>query len=157
MTHLSLPYGKSLLPSTVGFDRLLSTFEEFDNILGRGAKVQSYPPYNILKKEDNENYIIEIAVSGFKRDEIQITSEDGKLYVNGEIKTTRTSDRYLHRGIATRDFSHKFVLSETVVVKDADITDGLLVINLVNIIPEEKKSRKIQIGCSKNATEGLTK
>jgi len=156
MTHLSLPYGKTLLPSTVGFDRLLSTFEEFDNLLGQGAKVQSYPPYNILK-EDDENYTIEIAVSGFKRDEIEITSEGGKLYVNGAIKTARTSDKYLHRGIGTRDFSHKFVLSETVVVKDADIVDGLLVINLVNIIPEEKKPRKIEIGCSKNTTEALTK
>jgi molecular chaperone IbpA len=156
MTHLSLPYGKSLLPSTVGFDRLLSTFEEFDNLLTHGAKVQSYPPYNILK-EDDENYTIEIAVSGFKRDEIEITSEGGKLYVNGSIKTTRTSDKYLHRGIGTRDFSHKFVLSDTIVVKDADITDGLLVINLVNIIPEEKKPRKIDIGCSKNTTEDLTK
>ena len=156
MTHLSLPYGKSLLPSTVGFDRLLSTFEEFDNLLTHGAKVQSYPPYNILK-EDDENYTIEIAVSGFKRDEIEITSEGGKLYVNGSIKTTRTSDKYLHRGIGTRDFFHKFVLSDTIVVKDADITDGLLVINLVNIIPEEKKPRKIDIGCSKNTTEDLTK
>jgi hypothetical protein len=71
MTHLSLPYGKSLLPSTVGFDRLLSTIKEYDNLLGQGVKVQSYPPYNILK-EDDENYTIEIAVSGFKRDEIEI-------------------------------------------------------------------------------------
>lgn len=156
MTHLTLPYGKSLLPSTVGFDRLLSTFEEFDNLLTHGAKVQSYPPYNILK-EDNENYTIELAVSGFKRDEIEITSEGGKLYVNGSIKTARTSDKYLHRGIGTRDFSHKFVLSDTIVVKNADIVDGLLVISLVNIIPEEKKPRKIEIGCSKNTTENLTK
>lgn len=156
MTHLSLPYGKSLLPSTVGFDRILSTFEEFDNLLSQGAKVQTYPPYNILK-EDNENYTIEIAVSGFKRDEIEVTLDNGKLYVNGAIKTTRTTDKYLHRGIGTRDFSHKFVLSDTIVVKDADITDGLLVINLVNIIPEEKKPRKIEIGCSKKTTQALTK
>jgi molecular chaperone IbpA len=148
MTHLSLPYGKSLLPSTVGFDRLLSTFEEFDNLLGQGTKIQTYPPYNIIK-EDNETYTIEIAVSGFKRDEIEITSEGGKLYVNGAIKTARTSDKYLHRGIGTRDFSHKFVLSDTVVVRDADIVDGLLVINLENIIPEEKKPRKIEIGSRK--------
>ena len=77
--------------------------------------------------------------------------------MNGAIKTARTSDKYLHRGIGTRDFSHKFVLSDTIVVKDADIADGLLVINLVNIIPEEKKPRKIEIGCSKNTTQDLTK
>jgi len=112
MTHLSLPYGKSLLPSTVGFDRLLSTFEEFDNLLTQGAKVQTYPPYNILK-EDDENYTIEIAVSGFKRDEIEITSEGGKLYVNGAIKTARTSDKYLHRSTGHQSGKHHSRRKET--------------------------------------------
>jgi molecular chaperone IbpA len=134
----------------------MSTFEELDYILGKGAKIQTYPPYNIIK-EDDENYTIEIAISGFKRDEIEIITEDRKLYVNGAIKTAKTSDTYLHRGIGTRDFSHKFVLSDTIVVKSADISDGLLLINLVNIIPDEKKPRKIEIGCSENTTEVLTK
>ena len=144
MTHISLPYGKSLLPATVGFDRLLSTFEEFDNILT--TKAQTYPPYNIIK-EDECNYTIEIAVSGFKRDDIEITAEGGKLTVNGAIKTARSPEKFLHRGIGTRDFTHKFVLAETIVVKDADLsTDGLLIIKLENVIPEEKKLRKIEIG-----------
>ena len=140
-------------PFAVGFTDVFKDLQEMSKTV---QKAVSYPPYNILK-EDDENYTIEIAVSGFKRDEIEITSEGGKLYVNGSIKTARTSDKYLHRGIGTRDFSHKFVLSETIVVKDADISDGLLVISLVNIIPEEKKPRKIEIGCSKNTTKDLTK
>jgi molecular chaperone IbpA len=143
MTHISLPYGKSLLPATVGFDRLLSTFEEFDTLLT--TKTQTYPPYNIIK-EDECNYTIEIAVSGFKRDEIEITSEGGRLTVNGAIKTSRSTENFLHRGIGTRDFFHKFVLAETIVVKDADLVDGLLVIKLENVIPEDKKPRKIPIG-----------
>jgi molecular chaperone IbpA len=142
MTHLSLPYGKTLLPSTVGFDRLLSTFDEFESLLNRG--VQTYPPYNIIK-EDETNYKIEIAVSGFSREDLDITFEGGKLSVDGAIKTS-TARTYLHRGIGTRNFSHKFVLNEFVEVKGADIVDGLLVISLQNVVPEEKKSRKINIG-----------
>jgi molecular chaperone IbpA len=137
-------YGKSLLPSTVGFDRLLSTMEEFDRMF-EGAKVPTYPPYNIIK-EDDTNYTIEIAVSGFKRDEIDITTEGNKLYVNGAISTAKSEIQYLHRGIGTRNFSHKYTVADTVVVKSADIVDGLLVIKLENMIPEEKKPRKIHIG-----------
>jgi molecular chaperone IbpA len=146
-------YGRSLLPATVGFDRLLSTLEEFDRVL-ESAKVQTYPPYNIVKENDTD-YTIEIAVSGFTRDEIEITTEGNKLFVNGAIKVANTDTRkYLHKGIGTRNFSHKYTLSDTVVVKGADIVDGLLVISLQNQIPEEKKPRKIQIG--KNTTDLLT-
>lgn len=137
-------YGKSLLPATVGFDRLLSTMEEFDNMFAN-TKTPTYPPYNIVKENDTE-YTIEIAVSGFKRDDIEVTTEGNKLYVNGSIKTAQTEDRnFLHRGIGTRDFSHKYTVADTVVVKGADLVDGLLVIKLENIIPEEKKPRKIEI------------
>jgi molecular chaperone IbpA len=139
-------YGRSLLPSTVGFDRLLSTMEEFDAMLTQN-KIPTYPPYNIIK-EDETNYTIELAVSGFKRDEIEITSEGNKLYVNGAINTARTEVQYLHRGIGTRNFSHKYTVADTVIVKSADIVDGLLVIKLQNMIPEEKKPRKIPIGTS---------
>lgn len=146
-------YGRSLLPATVGFDRLLSTMEEFDRML-EGNKVPTYPPYNIIKETDN-NYTIEIAISGFKTDEIDITAEGNKLYVNGAIKMAQTEGReYLHKGIGTRNFTHKFTVADTVVVKGADIVDGLLVINLENMIPEEKKPRKIEI--SKKTTDLLT-
>lgn len=137
-------YGRSLLPATVGFDRLLSTMEEFDNMFAN-TKTPTYPPYNIVKENDTE-YTIEIAVSGFKRDDIEVTTEGNKLYVNGSIKTAQTEDRnFLHRGIGTRDFSHKYTVADTVIVKGADLVDGLLVIKLENIIPEEKKPRKIEI------------
>lgn len=149
-------YGKSLLPATVGFDRLLSTMDEFEKMF-EGTKVPTYPPYNIIK-EDDTNYTIEIAVSGFKRDDIEITSEGNRLYVNGAIKTAKTDVEYLHRGIGTRDFSHKYTMADTVIVKSADIVDGLLVIKLENMIPEEKKPRKIEIGIplSTKTTDLLT-
>ena len=136
-------YGKSLLPSSVGFDRLLSTVDEFEKMFAT-TKLATYPPYNIIK-EDDTHYTIEVAVSGFKRQEIEIESAGNKLYVNGAVQSTNTEVEYLHRGIGTRDFSHKFTIADNVVVKDADLVDGLLKIRLVNILPEEQKPRKIQI------------
>lgn len=137
-------YGRNLLPSTVGFDRLLSTFEEFERAATTSTK--TYPPYNILKQQDK--YVIEIAISGFKRDEIEITYDNGKLIVNGSSKSEIPTEDYLHRGIGKRDFTHKFTLADTIVVKSADVVDGLLVIEMENVIPEEKKPRKIEIGNS---------
>ena len=138
-------YGKSLLPSTIGFDRLLSTVDEFEKMFNT-TKLATYPPYNIIK-EDDTHYTIEVAVSGFKRQEIEIEAAGNKLYVNGAIQLNESNDvQYLHRGIGTRDFSHKFTIADTVVVKDADLVDGLLKIRLVSIVPEEQKPRKIKIG-----------
>jgi molecular chaperone IbpA len=137
-------YGKSLLPATVGFDRLLSTVDEFERMFAT-TKLATYPPYNIIK-EDDTHYTIEVAVSGFKRQEIEIESAGNKLYVNGSVQTSNTETQYIHRGIGTRDFSHKFTIADNVVVKDADLADGLLKIRLVSILPEEQKPRKIKIG-----------
>lgn len=140
---MRVPYTRNLLLSTVGFERLIDAFEKLDPS-GVDAKAASYPPYNILKK-DERDYAIEIAVAGFRRDEIEIEAEGSKLTVSGRVKAERHGE-YLHRGIGTRDFSHQFTLAETLVVRAADIQDGLLVIALENVIPEEKRPRKIPIG-----------
>jgi molecular chaperone IbpA len=139
---MTLSYGKSLLPTTVGFDRLLSTFEEFDRLQ---TKPQTYPPYNLVK-DDDSHWTIEIAIAGFKKEEIDITFDNSKLIVSGAVLMQKEQKEYHHQGIAKRDFSHKFTLAETVVVKGADIVDGVLVIKLENVIPEDKKPQKIQIG-----------
>ena len=136
-------YGKSLLPSTIGFDRLLSTVDEFEKMFNT-TKLATYPPYNIIK-EDDTHYTIEVAVSGFKRKDIEVEAAGNKLYVNGAVQSAQTDVQYLHRGIGTRDFSHKFTIAENVLVKDADLVDGLLKIRLVSIVPEEQKPRKIAI------------
>jgi len=140
---MRIPYTRNLLLSTVGFERLIDAFEKLD-ASGLDAKTASYPPYNILKK-DERDYVIEIAVAGFRRDEIEIEAEGSKLTVSGRVKAERQGE-YLHRGIGTRDFSHQFTLAETLVVRSADIQDGLLIIALENVIPEEKRPRKIPIG-----------
>ena len=144
---------RNLLLSTVGFERLFDTFNNL-NSGGFEHKNPSYPPYNIFK-ESETTYFIEIGVAGFKQNEIDITSEDKKLIIEG-----RTSDKkreeysekeYLHRGLARRDFTHEFVLAETVVVEKANISDGILTVELKNIIPEEKKPRKIEINSSEKS------
>ncbi|MCS6764066.1 MAG: Hsp20 family protein [Candidatus Protistobacter heckmanni] len=140
---MAFPYGRNLLLSTVGFERLLPTFEELNTVLAEG-KSPSYPPYNIIKRSDTQ-YEIEIAVAGFKRDELDITLEGNKLTVTGRVKADSQGE-FLHRGIGKRDFTHQFTLAETVVVRDADVVDGLLAIKLENVIPEEKKPHKILIG-----------
>ena len=135
---------RSLLPSTVGFDRLFSTLDEFDTLFAEGKKTQTYPPYNIVKIDDT-NYGIEIAVAGFSMSDLDITTEGNKLTITGSTKETDGKE-YLHRGIGTRNFTHTFTLADTVIVKSANIVNGLLVITLENVIPEEKKPKKIQIG-----------
>mgnify|MGYP003335714605 FL=1 len=134
-------YGRNMLPLSVGFDHLLSTLQEFEDI----RKPSAYPPYNIVKY-DTDQYQIQIAVAGFDRDDIEIEYKNNQLTVNGAIKTEQTDIEYLHHGLASRDFSHSFKLSDIVVVKGADIVNGVLKINLENVYPEEKKPRKILIG-----------
>lgn len=150
---MSYPFGRNVLLSSVGFDRLIDAIEEM-NAGANINKAQSYPPYNIIKMNERD-YAIEIAVAGFKSDEIEITAEGNKLTVIGQIKAERTGE-FLHKGIANRDFNHEFTLAETVVVRSADIENGLLIVRLENVIPEEKLPRKILIGGgTKMLVEGI--
>lgn len=142
----SYPYGKNLLPSTVGFDRLLSTIEEFDRMLGSSSKQSSYPPYNIVKIEENK-YEIQMAVAGFAPEDIDIETVQNKLTVTGSIiKDVDNPTEYLYHGLSSRDFKQSFTLNDTIVVNSANIVNGVLKIALENVIPEERKPRKIQIG-----------
>lgn len=143
---LSYSFGRNLLPSTVGFDRLLSTLDEAVNLPEK--VLTSFPPYNIAKVSDDK-YVIELAVAGFKREELDLTLEDNKLTVQGNAKKDEDNSKtYYHRGIALRNFTRVFTLADTVVVKSADLVDGLLVIELENVIPENKKPRKIALTSS---------
>ena len=140
---MNYPFGRNILLSTVGFDRLLNAFNDIEKSVS-DTKATSYPPYNILKLGEHD-YAIEIAVAGFKKDEIDITVENNKLTVVGKVDQARDGE-YLHRGIATRDFTREFTLAETVVVRSADMQNGLLVISLENVVPEAAKPKRIEIG-----------
>ena len=140
---MAYSFGRNLLLSSVGFERLIDAFEQYETAEST-ARPTAYPPYNIVKL-DQHDYAIEIAVAGFGQDEIDITAEGNKLVVEGKVKV-QPHGEYLHKGIATRDFKHQFTLAETVVVRSADVVNGMLVIRLENVIPAEKLPRKIMIG-----------
>jgi molecular chaperone IbpA len=133
-----------LTHTTLGFERF---FDDVEKLLASDvAKVStSFPPHNIIKL-DESRYVVELAVAGFSKDEIDITVEDGSLIVKGEKKDKDTEVTYLHRGIGTRSFTKTLTVADTIEVKGAEFKDGILRIGLENIIPEHKKPRKIEIG-----------
>jgi molecular chaperone IbpA len=141
-----------LYRSAVGFDRLANLLES----AARTSQENGWPPYNIETTGENA-YRIEIAVAGFKPDELNIEVKENLLTVTGrktandEATTERT---YLHRGLAERDFERRFQLADYVVVKSADLVNGLLSIDLARELPEALKPRRIEIGTSQGLIEG---
>lgn len=126
--------------STIGFDRLFDMLE--DSAAAQGG--ENYPPFDLVKVDDNQ-YRIDLAVAGFKPDEVEITAHQNQLIVTGKKGEENGSD-YIHRGIATRSFERRFGLADHIQVTGADIKDGLLSIALVREIPEAMKPKKIAIG-----------
>jgi len=125
-------------PFFIGFDRVLNRMQ--NSTPGQ----TNYPPYNIVKLDD-DRYTIEIAVAGFDENEIEVELKEGVLNVFAE-KDSKDEGEYLHKGISARAFRRSFTLSDTIVVNGADLVNGILAIELENVIPEEKKPRKIDIG-----------
>ena len=129
-----------LLRSSVGFD----VFDNiFDSVFNLNETNTSYPPYNILKSDNN--YTISLAVAGFSKDEIDISLQENELAIKGVAKNDDNKIEFLHRGIAGRNFERKFKLADTVKVSDASYENGLLNIYLEREIPEHQKPRKIEI------------
>ena len=137
-----------LTRSAVGFDRLFQMLETASKTEGQG-----YPPYNIESVAENE-YRIELAVAGFRPEELNIEAKENVLIVTGR-KAANDSDedrRFLHRGLAERDFERRFQLADYVVVKGADLVNGLLSIDLARELPEALKPRRIEIGAGSAQT-----
>jgi len=132
--------------STVGFDRLFDMLE--NNSFGQGQQ-ENYPPFDLIKVGENQ-YRIELAVAGFKPDELDITAQQNVLIVSGRKKdeSEEKGSDYVYRGIANRSFERRFALADHIQVKGADMRDGLLAIDLVREIPEAMKPKKIDIGGS---------
>ena len=132
---------KNLFPraSFVGFDHL---FNELERTAQHAH--DHYPPHNIIKL-DETNFLIEVAVAGFSKDDIEIEVKDQILSVSAEKQ--RDSEReYVHKGISAKRFMRTFRLSEYVEVKGADIIDGILAIELEHIVPDAMRPRKVTIG-----------
>ena len=126
--------------STVGFDRLFDLLEN----QARNNAGENYPPFNIERRGE-DSYRITLAVAGFRPDDLEITAQQNLLIVHGRKRDDDSASQILHLGIANRGFERRFELADYVRVDNADLADGLLVIDLVREIPEAMKPKKIAI------------
>jgi len=143
---------QKMLGFSVGFDGFFNRLSNMDI-----AQSQSgYPPYNIRKINDLQ-YVVELALAGFSKSDIEVELTDGTLTVrsvtaksddvaDNNEKSSNNEIGFVHQGIAKRSFSRQFNLSDDIIVKNADLQDGMLIVNLERVIPDEKKPRLIPIG-----------
>ena len=131
-------FGKEF-PFAIGFDRTLQLIERANH----SPTNTNYPPYNIVK-HDAENFSIELALAGFDKKDITISKEKNVLLIEGKQKDGDELE-YVHRGLASRSFKRTFTLADDIVVKGADMKNGILSVSLERIIPEEDKPQEIKI------------
>ena len=139
LTHFDI---NQITPFSVGFDRVFDRLVDYDTNYTTGG----FPPYNI-RKTDDFKHVIEIALAGFSKDEIEVVLTDGVLEIkSSELPAVeKPKDDLVHKGIAKRAFTRKFTLADDIEVKDAKLENGLLVIDLEQIVPEHKKPKTIKV------------
>jgi len=135
-------------PFSIGYDKM---FDRFDQFNAARSVATGYPPYNIKKTEKN-SYVLELAIAGFSKPDIDIELNDGCLTISGSIKPEESKAEFLHKGIADRSFKRKFELADSVEIKSADLINGMLKISLEYVIADNKKPKKIEINDSENLT-----
>ena len=126
--------------STVGFDRLFDLLENN----ARSNTGENYPPFNIERRGE-DSYRITLAIAGFRPDDLDITAQQNLLIVQGRKRDDESTGEMLHLGIANRGFERRFELADYVSVANAELADGLLVIDLVREVPEAMKPKKITL------------
>ena len=124
-------------PYMIGWDTFFPKLETLAK-----TNSTSFPPYNVRKVNDN-NFVIELAVAGYNKSNLSITEEDCCVTVEGELP--ETNDEYLHKGIAGRKFTRTFSLAEYMVTKECHLVDGMLLISIEKLIPDEKKPKVLTI------------
>ena len=143
MTNKALSIFNQLRPLSVGFDDVFNHFEsmfDYDKV-----NVSNYPPYNIVKTGDNK-YDVEVALAGFNKKDINVSVENGMLTIESKEDKSKDKDgEVIHKGISKRYFKKSFTISDDVVVKGAELKDGMLRVSMEKIIPEAKKLRTIDI------------
>ena len=142
MTNKALSIFNQLRPLSVGFDDMFDHFESMFDV-----PTVNYPPYNLVKTGDNK-FNIEIALAGFNKKDINITSENGMLTIESkqDEKSKDTKDgEVIHKGISKRYFKRSFTIADDVAIKGAELKDGLLKVSMEKIIPDAKKLKTITI------------
>jgi len=139
LTHFDI---NQITPFSIGFDRV------FDRLVDYGTTYETggFPPYNI-RKTDDFKHVIELALAGFCKDEIEVVLTDGVLVIKSAdlLSQTDPNEGLVHKGIAKRSFTRKFTLADDIEIKDAKLKNGLLEIELEQIVPEHKKPRTIKV------------
>jgi molecular chaperone IbpA len=142
MNNNALQRIEAINRALIGFDTM---FDQMERRYGNSIN-NNYPPHNILKTGENQ-YEIQLAVTGFEKSEISVTVESNVLTVRGESQSPNESTEivYLHRGLASRDFAREFPLAEHIEISGAEIKNGMLTVKLVRNIPESAKPKIIDI------------
>jgi molecular chaperone IbpA len=126
-------------PFFIGFNREM---ERLSNVQ-LASRQTSYPPYDLIKVDD-DSYKLSLAVAGFSKDDIDVTTDNGTLIIKGELPEAGEAE-VIHKGIAGRKFTRTFALGEYMEITGAEIKDGMLNINIDRVVPEEKKPKTIKI------------
>ena len=129
-----------ITPYAVGFDRI---FDNLSRYVDNNATSTGFPPYNI-RKEGDYNYVIEMALAGFGKKDIEVEVADGTLSIRS-VKENNEDDSTVYRGISSRRFERKFTMADDIVVNDAKLENGMLLVDLERVVPEEKKPRLIAV------------
>jgi molecular chaperone IbpA len=140
----------------VGFDEQFNRMAKLHDDLTKN--IPNYPPYNI-KKTGDTTYVIELAVAGFAKQDIEIELAGGKMVIKGNVQNDEPTEDFLFKGIAARNFTRTFALDDQVEVKDAEMLNGMLKVFLERIIPEHKKPKKVEVkeaGSKKSSKQLLT-
>ena len=144
LTNIFDHFDRNLLtPYAVGFDRV---FDRLDHYVANQNHMTptGFPPYNI-RRDGDYNYVIEMALAGMSKDDLEVQVADQTLTVRSKEKKPDEGGELLHRGISYRQFSRSWTLADEVVVNDAKMKDGMLSIHLEHVVPEEKKPRTVKI------------
>jgi len=141
MTNKALSIFNQLRPLSVGFDDMFDHFESMFDV-----PTINYPPYNLVKTGDNK-FNIEVALAGFNKKDINVTSENNMLTIESkqDEKSKDKDGEVIHKGISKRYFKRSFTIADDVEVKGAELKDGLLKVSMEKIIPESKKLKTITI------------
>jgi molecular chaperone IbpA len=142
MSHNDIYNFHRLNPFTIGFNEVFDELEKHTKQLTKAA--QSFPPYNIKQVSDNK-YIIEMAVAGFAKTDIEVTLEGNKLVVEGKAHDEEPTETFLHKGIANRGFTHEFTLADKVEIENAELANGMLKIGLANMVKIQDAIKKIPL------------
>lgn len=136
MTHLDI-FGQ-FRPFAIGFDRYFEDLERMSN-----HTQTNYPPYNVVKVDD-EHFTVEVAVAGFSKKDISVTKEKNQLIIEGK-KESKSTKEIIHHGLSSRAFKRSWTLADNVEIEAASIVDGILLVGLEKVIPEEDKPVSIKI------------